>query len=264
MIAALECLELDLSKWKQIYLDPSVTALSLFSFFSFKVCPLCPSPSLHPSSWKSFPQWSEHSRLRSATDYKHYNGCYWRVYSLESRSIISPLSSERGSAVSKTDHMLTLEPRIIFGNKWQKAKTLRSLCWHFFNLRFLAWMFWGGRVVAPPNARSSTYNSHNRTARVKKEKNVSYLSYKRNRVKKPALTLSPLYVRIWRISRWRVAHLHSLAPVDINHLMWGRGIWDKEELGCLKITFVARCDECFQSVFCRRVTQQSKRLLNSC
>lgn len=29
---------------------------------------------------------------------------------------------ERGSAVSNTDHMLTLEPKIIFGNTWQKAR----------------------------------------------------------------------------------------------------------------------------------------------
>ena len=68
-------------------------------------------------------------------------------------------------------------------------------------------------------------------------------------MKSPRLTLSALNVRIKRISCWHVTHLHSLRKVDINHLMWGKGIKNKEKLGSLKIILVARCGGCLKHLY---------------
>lgn len=46
----------------------------------------------------------------------------------------------------------------------------------------------------------------------------------------------------------------SLTKVDTNHLMWGKGIGNKEELGSLKIIFVARCNACFRSILSKTQT----------
>lgn len=100
--------------------------------------------------------------------------------------------------MSNTDHMLTLEPKIIFGNKWQKAR--RSARCVDISLICDSWLECFRADVF--NARLSTNNPHspvkmwrrtsaprNKRPRVefrknKKKKKVFYLTYKSNRVKR--------------------------------------------------------------------------------
>lgn len=61
------------------------------------------------------------NRLWRATDYKHEGDADMCIVYRAGLSVPS-VYRERGSAVSNIEHMLTLEPKIIFGNKWQKAR----------------------------------------------------------------------------------------------------------------------------------------------